>query len=209
MTVHAAKGLEFPIVFIVALEEGLLPHGRALGNNNELEEERRLFFVGITRARRELYLSRCRVRSLRGQLQATEPSTFLGELPEGPVVVRDLSGVGPLELSQSPFNGSRLPFPREPRTALSSPEFRLMSAADLAAGPKGPIALGAAGRVNPEDFRVGVTVIHPTFGLGRLMAVEGEGAGRKGRVAFAVGPARTFILAQSPLRPIGRPAPGG
>ena len=115
MTVHAAKGLEFPVVFIVALEEGLLPHSRTLGNSNELEEERRLFFVGITRARRELYLSRCRVRAFRGQLQATQPSTFLSELPEGPIVVRDFSGVGPSGLGQSAYNGARPPFPREPR----------------------------------------------------------------------------------------------
>ena len=83
MTLHAAKGLEFPVVFIVALEEGLLPHSRANRDANELEEERRLFFVGITRARRELYLSRCRVRSFRGQQQATMPSRFLGRAARG------------------------------------------------------------------------------------------------------------------------------
>ena len=94
MTLHAAKGLEFPVVFIVALEEGILPHARANEDRTELEEERRLFFVGITRARRELYLSRCCVRSFRGQQQATIPSQFLAELPEEPMVVRDLSGVG-------------------------------------------------------------------------------------------------------------------
>ena len=94
MTLHAAKGLEFPVVFIVGLEQGLLPHSRANENASELEEERRLLFVGITRARRELYLSRCRVRAFRGQQQATIPSRFLAELPEEPMVVRDLSGVG-------------------------------------------------------------------------------------------------------------------
>ena len=98
MTLHAAKGLEFPVVFIVALENGLLPHARAAENDNQIEEERRLFFVGITRARRELYLSRCVVRTFRGQQQATFPSRFLAELPEGPIVVRDLLGRGPIEL---------------------------------------------------------------------------------------------------------------
>lgn len=203
MTVHAAKGLEFPVVFIVALEEGLLPHSRALGNNNELEEERRLFFVGITRARRELYLSRCRVRSFRGQLQATQPSTFLSELPEGPIVVRDLSGVGSSQFGQSPSNSARPPFPREPRTAQLSPEFRLMTAADLASRAAGQSIPRAGSQANPDEFHAGMTVVHPEFGLGRITALEGEGSGRKGRVAFAFGPQRTFVLAKSPLRPVG------
>ena len=84
MTLHAAKGLEFPVVFIVALEEGILPHSRANDDSKQLEEERRLLFVGITRAQRELYLSRCRIRTFRGQQQATFPSRFLDELPEEP-----------------------------------------------------------------------------------------------------------------------------
>jgi DNA helicase II / ATP-dependent DNA helicase PcrA len=208
MTVHAAKGLEFPVVFIVALEEGLLPHSRALGNNNELEEERRLFFVGITRARRELYLSRCRVRSFRGQLQATQPSTFLAELPEGPIVVRDLSGVGSSQFGRSADNGAGPAFPREPRTAGSSPEFRLMTAADLANRPAGQTAPGTGSQANPDDFHAGMTVVHPEFGLGRLVALEGEGSGRKGRVAFAFGPPRTFVIAKSPLRPVGKSTQG-
>ena len=110
MTLHAAKGLEFPVVFIIALENGLLPHSRAGENDNQIEEERRLFFVGITRARRELYLSRCVVRTFRGQQQATFPSRFLEELPEGPIVVRDLSGVGRSELSAVVRSGWRQPY---------------------------------------------------------------------------------------------------
>ncbi len=209
MTLHAAKGLEFPVVFIVALEDGLLPHSRALSDTNEMEEERRLFFVGITRARRELYLSRCRVRAFRGQLQATQSSRFLSELPEGPIVVRDLSGVGPGELGRSQFGGSRFSNSREPRAAPATQEFRLMTAADLATGATGQSVFGKPGPANPDDFRVGVTVVHPAYGLGRLTAVEGEGSGRKGRVAFAVGPPRIFVLAQSPLRTVGRSTSSG
>ncbi|MHC5541961.1 ATP-dependent helicase, partial [Singulisphaera rosea] len=94
MTLHAAKGLEFPVAFIVGLEQGILPHSRANDDVKELEEERRLLFVGITRAERELYLSHCRIREFRGQRLATIPSCFLGELPEDPMDVRDLSEAG-------------------------------------------------------------------------------------------------------------------
>jgi DNA helicase II / ATP-dependent DNA helicase PcrA len=209
MTLHAAKGLEFPVVFIVGLEEGLLPHSRVLKDGNDVEEERRLFFVGITRARRELYLSQCRVRSFRGQTQATQPSQFLGELPEGPIVVRDLSGVGSSSSGHWQTSGSRPPFPREPRSTAAPPQFRLLTAAQLAGGANGFAAAGAVGNASPDDFRVGQTVAHPLYGLGRIVALEGEGSGRKGRVAFAVGAPRTFVLAQSPLRCVRKAAPGG
>ena len=85
-----------------------------------------------------------------------------------------------------------------------------MTAADLAGGQRASSSAGTAqARVDLDAFKPGVSVIHPEFGLGQIVAIEGEGAGRKGRVAFAVGPARTFILAKSPLRPMARPAPGG
>ena len=102
MTLHAAKGLEFPAVFIVAMEEGILPHSRANEDRSELEEERRLLFVGITRARRDLHMSRCCVRSFRGQQQATMPSRFLAELPEEAMTFHDLSGVGYHDLRPRP-----------------------------------------------------------------------------------------------------------
>ncbi|GAF69421.1 unnamed protein product, partial [marine sediment metagenome] len=80
MTLHAAKGLEFENVFIVGLEDGLLPHERSTNNDEELEEERRLFFVGITRAKQGLYISYARYRTIRGQMLRTIPSQFLYEL---------------------------------------------------------------------------------------------------------------------------------
>jgi DNA helicase-2/ATP-dependent DNA helicase PcrA len=212
MTLHAAKGLEFPVVFIVALEEGLLPHVRANGDASELEEERRLLFVGITRARRELCLSRCVERSFRGQLQATTPSRFLGELPLDSIEVHDLSGIGAAAYPATPAargrfgTGTGKSRSGEPAAAFAPQEFRLLTAAEL------PAALGmaspgrAAAPVKLEAFRVGVAVVHPEFGLGKIVEIVGAGPNRKGRVAFAVGPVRTFVLSQSPLRPVGRAA---
>ena len=81
MTVHTAKGLEFPVVFLTGLEDGTFPHLRSLGDPKELEEERRLAYVGITRARERLHLSRAAVRSAWGAPQYNPPSRFLDEIP--------------------------------------------------------------------------------------------------------------------------------
>jgi DNA helicase-2/ATP-dependent DNA helicase PcrA len=193
MTLHAAKGLEFPVVFIVGLEQGILPHARAQESEAEEEEERRLMFVGITRAERELYLSHCRVREFRGQRQATIPSRFLGELPEEPMVVRDLSGNETLPLP----SGWRRPEPRPGPAASSAPRgFRLTTAAELSGAP----AAVPSGDAQLSAFRPGASVLHPQYGLGRIVAIDGAGPNRKGRVAFTIGGERTFILARSPLR---------
>ena len=196
MTLHAAKGLEFPVAFIVGLEQGLLPHSRSNESDDELEEERRLLFVGITRAERELYLSHCRIREFRGQRQATIPSCFLAELPEEAMTTRDLTG-GESPTSTPPPWRVR---PEWTRPAPKPSGFRLMTAADLpGAGPSLPAAppadsLGA--------FQPGVSVMHPQYGIGRIVAVDGAGPNRKGRVAFTLGGERTFILAKSPLKPV-------
>jgi len=188
MTLHAAKGLEFPAVFIIGLEQGILPHSRASNSDSELEEERRLLFVGITRARKDLYLSHCRVREFRGQRSVAIPSCFLAELPDGPIRTRDLS-------ESAEFHA---PSPRRsmaPRPPVGG-GYRLMTAAELA---------GSASAVGDDlaKFRPGVTVRHPEYGLGRIVSIDGAGPGRKGRVAFAVGGEKTFVLAMSPLKTIG------
>jgi DNA helicase II / ATP-dependent DNA helicase PcrA len=196
MTLHAAKGLEFPVAFIVGLEEGLLPHSRANQSDDELEEERRLLFVGITRAERELYLSRCRIREFRGQRQATIPSCFLAELPEEAMTIRDLTG-GETPIA-NPFPGR--PRPEWPKSAAKPSEFRLMTASDLlGGGPKLPSfpSLDTLG-----EFQPGVAVMHPDYGIGRIVSIEGAGPNRKGKVAFTIGGERTFILAKSPLKPV-------
>jgi DNA helicase-2/ATP-dependent DNA helicase PcrA len=202
MTLHAAKGLEFPAVFIVALEEGLLPHIRAKDDEKELEEERRLLFVGITRAQRELHLSRCRIRTFRGQQQATSPSRFLSELPDEPMEFSDRSGIvspgRPPDRAGADWSRPVDPYNR-PRTAPST--FRLTTAAELN-GAKVASGSGGFSQANPDDFRPGMTVVHPDFGIGRIVSVEGLGSRRKGTVAFAVGGTRTFVLSAAPLRPL-------
>jgi DNA helicase-2/ATP-dependent DNA helicase PcrA len=82
MTVHAAKGLEFPVVFLVGLEEGIFPHLKYAADDNPLEEERRLFYVGLTRTREQLYLSYAKERNLYGETVRAEPSRFVGEIPQ-------------------------------------------------------------------------------------------------------------------------------
>ncbi len=194
MTLHAAKGLEFPVVFSVGLEQGILPHSRANQDDRELEEERRLLFVGITRAERELYLSHCRVREFRGQRQATIPSQFIRELPEEPLDVRDLTDFVP-SASSPPWRPPTMA-PATTRPTTSRPafnrEFRLMTAAELAGSQSSAPSLNA--------FRPGVSVLHPQYGIGRIISIEGAGEGRKGKIAFAVGGERTFVLAKAPLR---------
>jgi DNA helicase-2/ATP-dependent DNA helicase PcrA len=93
MTLHAAKGLEFPVVAIVGLEEGCLPHARAREHPDQMEEERRLFFVGITRAREQLVLSKAAYRTLRGLRERTASSPFLAELPREHLEVIDRTGL--------------------------------------------------------------------------------------------------------------------
>jgi DNA helicase II / ATP-dependent DNA helicase PcrA len=194
MTFHAAKGLEFPVVFMIGLEQGLLPHSRANEDDSELEEERRLMFVGITRAERELYLSRCHVREFRGQRQMTIPSQFLRELSEDAIEVRDLSG------------GAALPSFDRPRPAPRPNGARYMTAADLAR----PDSMPTTSSFPPPSaeglnaFQPGVSVIHPEYGIGRIIAIDGAGPNRKGRVAFTLAGEKVFILAKSPLRAVKR-----
>ncbi|MDR3633722.1 MAG: UvrD-helicase domain-containing protein [Isosphaeraceae bacterium] len=186
MTLHAAKGLEFPAVFIVGLEQGILPHSRSNDDDRDMEEERRLFFVGITRAERELYLSHCAVREFRGQRQVAIPSCFLGELPDDALDARDLSQMETMAAQSGWQRIMPRPSPLQ--------GFRLTTAAALGGG------VPAQAPVNINAFQPGVAVIHPDYGIGRVVAVDGAGPDRKGRIAFTVGGEKTFVLAKAPLR---------
>jgi DNA helicase-2/ATP-dependent DNA helicase PcrA len=144
----------------------------------------------MTRARRELFLSHCKVREFRGQIGATVPSTFLRELPLDSLEVRDISQIG-----AEVIDSYRPAVEQTARPAATG--FRLVTAAALTGADPGALP------VDLSSFQPGVCVLHPEYGLGRIVAIEGAGPKRKGRVAFAVGSERTFVLAQSPLRTVG------
>jgi DNA helicase-2/ATP-dependent DNA helicase PcrA len=227
MTMHASKGLEFPVVFITAIEEGLLPHERSREHPDELEEERRLLFVGITRAQEELHLSLARYREFRGQRRLTVPSQFLMELPvtefernEGAERVWDTfpdmsfdahadahDGVDEhhdgAEAGDVSFDVSSFDAPAPGSQAASSGiggRFASSAALTTAAELAGaPQSERPA--VSPEVFHQGMAVMHPQYGPGKILALSGAGTRRVATVAFAAHGQKKFILAQSPLRP--------
>ncbi|MEV0809978.1 DNA helicase PcrA [Micromonospora sp. NPDC050200] len=183
MTLHTAKGLEFPVVFLTGLEDGVFPHLRSLGDSRELEEERRLAYVGITRARQRLYLSRAVTRSAWGQPAYNPPSRFLEELP--PELVRWertegsytswAGGGGGVGGRADRAAGARGGFtggtPKAAQLAkrLGVDASRLATASELPQGPK----VAAGDRVN-----------HQRYGLGRVLAVEGHGPGARAQIDF-------------------------
>ncbi len=220
MTLHASKGLEFPVVFVIALEEGLLPHERSRENDNLVEEERRLLFVGITRACEELNLSLAANREFRGQRRGAVPSQFLMELPRGEMRV-----VVPTSLSEPDWEigehddsldfadpNEREPWdpaPEDPEafeisssttdSPASSIVASLTTAAELYQAP--PVEVP---RVSPDVFRLGMVVRHPEYGLGKVIALSGSGVKRSATVAFVSDAGqKKFMLAQSALRPTG------
>jgi DNA helicase-2/ATP-dependent DNA helicase PcrA len=177
MTLHAAKGLEFESVFLVGLEEGLLPHSRSLAGEEALEEERRLCYVGMTRAMESLHLSWARSRQVFGQRRLTEPSRFLAEIPEDGL--ERIGGRGP-----SPRRPGETPPRRE------SPP--------LAAGRTGsPPPSVAAGEMRP-----GRRVRHPLFGVGTVLRREGEGDDLKVTVSFPGVGAKKLVARFAGLEPV-------
>ena len=159
MTLHTAKGLEFPVVFLTGMEDGTFPHQRSLAEPKELEEERRLAYVGITRARERLHLSRAAVRSAFGQPMYQPASRFLDEIPEE---LLDWERTGP----SGSFGGGR----RAGEPAIAT----------LAARP----GIKARGTRPIPSLKPGDKVTHDSFGLGTVTAVTGEGDRAQAEVDF-------------------------
>jgi DNA helicase-2/ATP-dependent DNA helicase PcrA len=184
MTLHASKGLEFPVVYMLAVEQGILPHERSLQKDEELEEERRLAFVGMTRAKEELYLSHARLREFRGQTLYAIPSYFLEELPADEVRFDDLSsGSADRDKVLRAWRGG--PAAAEPGWI----DAGVILKAD-STGKK-----DTAG----DDYAVDMIVEHETYGRGKITSVSGVGALRKVKIRFGAAGERTFLAQKAKL----------
>jgi DNA helicase-2/ATP-dependent DNA helicase PcrA len=181
MTLHAAKGLEFPVVFMAAVEQGLLPHERSLAKTDELEEERRLAFVGMTRAKEELYLCHARLRAFRGSEMYAIPSPFLDELPTDDVQTIDLS---------------------------ARPEAMTKWRGGSDAAEQGWVDAGVRPETKREprsknDYAEGMVVRHDKYGGGKVIDVSGDGPMRKIKVRFAAHGIVTFVAQMAKLKIVG------
>jgi DNA helicase II / ATP-dependent DNA helicase PcrA len=186
MTLHAAKGLEFPVVYMVAVEQGLLPHQRSLSDQEEVEEERRLCFVGMTRAKEELNLCHARLREFRGQTLYVVPSMFLGELPDRGVETIDLSA-----------HSSAQSIPAWRSGPESSDEG--WEEAGIPLRSRSAFRAEAESNDNGEDYVEGMLVSHDGYGTGRVVAVAGRGPMRTVKIRFQEWGERSFRVAKAKL----------
>ncbi|MET7616469.1 DNA helicase PcrA [Streptomyces sp. NPDC005408] len=181
MTLHTAKGLEFPVVFLTGMEDGVFPHMRALGQAKELEEERRLAYVGITRARERLYLTRSSMRSAWGQPSYNPPSRFLEEIPGQHL---EWKRTGPMAAPAGPTSGIA--------SSLSSSRSR-----------SGGGASGFATRRTSDkpviSLSVGDRVTHDQFGLGTVVEVTGSGSDGQATIDFGDTKPKRLLLRYAPV----------
>ncbi len=178
MTVHSAKGLEFPVVFIVGLEEGVFPHSRSHVSPTELEEERRLMYVGLTRAKEKAYLLYAEQRMIFGSTQVNPPSRFLSEIPSELIEEREMAGGGMMQ-KRNMGNQVRHQVVSMPKKSLQVPESSQSNEKPL-----------QVGEVRPGDM-----VLHPQFGSGLIVSV----AGTLATIAFKRAGVKKMMLGVAPL----------
>ena len=189
MTVHSAKGLEFDCVFISGLEEGLFPSERSMTEHEGLEEERRLMYVAITRARKRLYLSYSQTRLLHGQTRYNIKSRFFDELPEGA-----LKWLTPKNQS---FGGSAFGFGAGYATSRGGGARRRLRQGHL----RQPAGAGAEGRPS-HGLRAGMKVFHTKFGEGTVVSMEGQGDDARAQVNFPRHGIKWLALSVAKLTPV-------
>ncbi|MFE2168916.1 DNA helicase PcrA [Streptomyces sp. NPDC059447] len=191
MTLHTAKGLEFPVVFLTGMEDGVFPHMRALGQTKELEEERRLAYVGITRARERLYLTRSSMRSAWGTPSYNPPSRFLEEIP---AQYLQWKRTGAAQKPAGPMRstgGGKASFGTSPESFLSSSRTK--------SGPSGFATRRAADKP-VIALAVGDRVTHDQFGLGTVMEVKGAGSDAQATIDFGDDKPKRLLLRYAPVQ---------
>ena len=198
MTVHAAKGLEFDAVFITGLEEGLFPHENAMSDPESLEEERRLMYVAITRARRRLYLSFSQTRMLHGQTRYHLRSRFFDELPEEALkwLTPKQGGFGQFVASaggggrHGGYGGS---------ASYGGTRNAGWGGGQAASAPSAPVVRRSE---SPHGLRVGMQVFHNKFGEGAVLALEGTGDDARAQVKFSRHGVKWLALSVAKLTPV-------
>jgi len=200
MTLHCAKGLEFPVVFLAGMEDGILPHQRSYTSPEALAEERRLCYVGMTRAKKKLYLSRAYYRSIYGERQETDPSPFLASIPPELIDVRDAEdGFDGVEGFDGEQGFEEVDDAEPIRDEASEGDSVLdYGESQLDRPPLPPMP--SSGR--KQTYRVGDRVEHKTLGIGTVRNVEGTGYKEKITVQFSVGGIRKLMVQVSPIKKV-------
>ena len=193
MTVHSAKGLEFDCVFITGLEEGLFPHENSASDPDGLEEERRLMYVAITRARKRLYLSFSQTRMLHGQTRYNVKSRFVDELPE-----TALKWITP----RNQGFGSGFQRDYQAAWARGSGLQSIVGAGNVPARPSANAGFGAGPKTASHGLRSGQGVFHTKFGEGVIVTLEGSGVDARAQVNFGRHGMKWLALSVAKLTPI-------
>ena len=186
MTFHAAKGLEFPAVFMAGMEEGLFPHSRTLLDDTEIEEERRTCYVGITRAERRLYLTYARQRTIYGRTEMSRPSRFLAEIPEELVEHKEADFFGGTDLRAPSNIWSERSTRTERKRYMPPPQHTAADGSVIR-----PDALAA--------FQAGDAVRHSKWGDGRIVAISGSGEDAELSIAFPGEGIKKFVQKYAPI----------